>query len=103
MCPPDGWIDLVNEGYHVYVPADAVVSRRELDWEKGMELMDKAGAVIGTDRRRSVTYAARARGDGRVQADLEAREVKVEGLSPPSYPSPLKGEGINKNSGTGRP
>ncbi len=41
-------IDLVNHGYGVYVPADAVVSRRKLDWERGIDLMEKAGAVVGT-------------------------------------------------------
>ena len=30
------------------MPADAVISRRELDWEKGMELIEKAGATVGT-------------------------------------------------------
>ncbi|MGH7891949.1 MAG: hydrolase [Thermodesulfobacteriota bacterium] len=48
VCVLQTAIDLVNDGYHVYVPADAVVSRKELDWEKGIALMDKAGAVIGT-------------------------------------------------------
>jgi nicotinamidase-related amidase len=48
VCVLQTAIDLVNDGYHVYVPADAVVSRKELDREKGLDLMDKAGAVIGT-------------------------------------------------------
>ncbi|MCI0481592.1 MAG: hydrolase [Candidatus Dadabacteria bacterium] len=48
VCVLQTAIDLVNDGYHVYVPADAIVSRRELDREKGLELMDKAGAIIGT-------------------------------------------------------
>ena len=48
VCVLQTAIDLVNDGYRVYGPADAVVSRKELDWEKGIELMDKAGAVVGT-------------------------------------------------------
>ena len=48
VCVLQTAIDLVNDGYRVYVPADAVASRKELDWEKGIELMDKAGAVVGT-------------------------------------------------------
>ena len=48
VCVLQTVIDLVNDGYRVYVPADAVVSRKQLDWEKGIALMDKAGAVIGT-------------------------------------------------------
>ncbi|MEQ9619646.1 MAG: hydrolase [Deltaproteobacteria bacterium] len=48
VCVLQTAIDLVNEGYGVYVPADAVVSRKELDWRKGIELMERAGAVVGT-------------------------------------------------------
>ena len=48
VCVLQTAIDLINDGYHIYVPADAVVSRKELDWQKGIELMDKAGAVVGT-------------------------------------------------------
>jgi len=48
VCVLQTAIDLVNDGYRVYVPADAVVSRKELDWEKGIGLMDKAGAFVGT-------------------------------------------------------
>lgn len=48
VCVLQTAIDLVNEGYRVYVPADAVVSRKEIDWKTATALMDKAGAVIGT-------------------------------------------------------
>ncbi|MEW6144189.1 MAG: hydrolase [Thermodesulfobacteriota bacterium] len=48
VCVLQTAIDLVNDGYRVYVPADAVVSRKELDWEKGIGLMEKAGATVGT-------------------------------------------------------
>lgn len=48
VCVLQTAIDLVNDGYSVYVPADAVVSRRKLDWQKGVDLMEKAGAVVGT-------------------------------------------------------
>ena len=48
VCVLQTAIDLVNEGYRVYVPADAVVSRKNIDWEKGLELMNKAGAFVGT-------------------------------------------------------
>ncbi len=48
MCVLQTAIDLVNDGYRVYVPADAVVSRKEIDWKTAIGLMDKAGAVIGT-------------------------------------------------------
>ncbi|HSC34537.1 MAG TPA: hydrolase [Thermodesulfobacteriota bacterium] len=48
VCVLQTAIDLVNDGYRVYVPADAVVSRKEIDWKMAIDLMDKAGAVIGT-------------------------------------------------------
>ncbi len=48
VCVLQTAIDMVNKGYTVYVPADAVISRRELDWEKGINLIEKAGAVVGT-------------------------------------------------------
>jgi nicotinamidase-related amidase len=48
VCVLQTAIDLINEGYHVYIPADAVISRKELDWQKGIDLMEKAGATVGT-------------------------------------------------------
>lgn len=48
VCVLQTAIDLVNEGYRVYIPADAVVSRKEIDWKMAIGLMDKAGAVMGT-------------------------------------------------------
>ncbi len=48
VCVLQTAIDLINKGYSVYVPADAVISRRRLDWEKGMSLIERSGATIGT-------------------------------------------------------
>jgi nicotinamidase-related amidase len=48
VCVLQTAIDLINAGYRVYVPADGVASRRVLDTERGLALMDKAGAVVGT-------------------------------------------------------
>lgn len=48
VCVLQTAIDLINRGYNVYVPADAVISRRKLDWGKGMDLIEKAGATVGT-------------------------------------------------------
>lgn len=48
VCVLQTAIDLINSGYLVYVPADAVSSRKELDLEKGISLIEKAGAVVGT-------------------------------------------------------
>jgi nicotinamidase-related amidase len=38
--------DLLAEGIEVHVPADAVGSRHELDYERGLERMERAGAVV---------------------------------------------------------
>ena len=35
-------------GIEVHVPADAVGSRHELDYERGLERMERAGAVVST-------------------------------------------------------
>jgi nicotinamidase-related amidase len=40
--------DLLARGVEVHVPADAVGSRHELDYERGLERMERAGAVIST-------------------------------------------------------
>jgi nicotinamidase-related amidase len=40
--------DLLARGIEVHVPADAVGSRHEVDYERGLERMERAGAVVGT-------------------------------------------------------
>jgi nicotinamidase-related amidase len=40
--------DLLADGVEVHVPADAVGSRHTLDYERGLERMERAGAVITT-------------------------------------------------------
>jgi isochorismate hydrolase len=40
--------DLIQKGYEVYVVADAICSRRKLDWEIGLRWMEKKGAMIST-------------------------------------------------------
>ncbi|MFI5004138.1 MAG: isochorismatase family protein [Solirubrobacterales bacterium] len=40
--------DLLERGIEVHVPADAVGSRHTLDYERGLERLDRAGAVIST-------------------------------------------------------
>jgi nicotinamidase-related amidase len=37
---------LVAAGYEVHVPRDAVVSRTMANWEVGLQLMDRSGAVV---------------------------------------------------------
>ena len=40
--------DLIQAGYEVHVVADAVCSRKKLDWETGLRWMEKRGAMIST-------------------------------------------------------
>lgn len=40
--------DLLAAGVEVHVPADAVGSRHPLDYERGLERMERAGAVVST-------------------------------------------------------
>jgi nicotinamidase-related amidase len=40
--------DLLDRGIEVHVPADAVGSRHRLDYERGLERMERAGAVVST-------------------------------------------------------
>ncbi len=40
--------DLLDQGVEVHVPADAVGSRHPLDYERGFERLERAGAVVST-------------------------------------------------------
>jgi isochorismate hydrolase len=40
--------DLIQKGHEVHVVADAICSRRKLDWEIGLRWMEKKGAMIST-------------------------------------------------------
>lgn len=40
--------DLLEQGVEVHVPADAVGSRHSLDYERGLERLQRAGAVVST-------------------------------------------------------
>jgi hypothetical protein len=39
---------LLDRGFEVHVPADAVGSRHPLDYERGLERLERAGAVVTT-------------------------------------------------------
>jgi nicotinamidase-related amidase len=40
--------DLLAKGIEVHVPADAVGSRHAIDYERGLDRLQRAGAVVGT-------------------------------------------------------
>jgi nicotinamidase-related amidase len=40
--------DLLGQGLQVHVPADAVASRHSLDYERGLERLERTGAVVSS-------------------------------------------------------
>jgi len=48
VCVLQTALDLLQRGHRVYVAADAVCSRTELNEQLGLNLMSQAGAVIGS-------------------------------------------------------
>ncbi len=41
-------LDLLEQGYRVFVPADALSSRGKSNWRAGLRVMEQAGAVVGS-------------------------------------------------------
>ena len=48
VCVLQTVLDLIAGGFRVYVPADAVASRSELDWRISLERMASSGATVTT-------------------------------------------------------
>ncbi len=48
VCVSQTVLDLLARGVEVHVPADAVGSRHALDYERGLERLERAGAVVTT-------------------------------------------------------
>jgi nicotinamidase-related amidase len=48
VCVLQTALDLLRQGYQLFVPRDAVCSRKKADWEAGLNLMHMAGAFITT-------------------------------------------------------
>ncbi len=48
ICVWQTFLDLVKKGYTVFVPKDAVCSRKKLDWKAGLELINSAGGIVTT-------------------------------------------------------
>jgi nicotinamidase-related amidase len=46
VCVYQTVLDLLEKGYAVFVPRDAVISRTRENWEVGLALMREAGAII---------------------------------------------------------
>ena len=48
VCVLQTALDLLSEGYRVFIPADAVCSRSKTNWKLALNMMHEAGAVIGS-------------------------------------------------------
>jgi len=48
VCVLGTTLDMLREGIVVHVARDAVISRTRENWETGLQLMDRAGAVISS-------------------------------------------------------
>jgi len=48
VCVQQTVLDLIGQGFRVYVPADAVASRNKFDWEVALKRMEASGATITT-------------------------------------------------------
>ncbi len=55
--------DLLAAGWHVHVPADAVVSRAKANWRVGLDLMRSAGAVVTSTEAALFDLLKEAKGD----------------------------------------
>ena len=48
VCVAQTALELLNLGFRVQVPADAVGSRHRIDWEFALRRLERAGAVVST-------------------------------------------------------
>ncbi len=48
VCVFQSAMDLLTQGFQVFIPADAVSSRRQLDWETGLQRARMAGIIVTT-------------------------------------------------------
>ncbi len=48
ICVWQTFLDFSKRGYTVFVPKDAVCSRKKLDWKSGLELINSAGGIVTT-------------------------------------------------------
>ena len=48
VCIAQTALELLDLGFRVQVPADAVASRHKLDWEFGLRRLEQAGAVVSS-------------------------------------------------------
>lgn len=60
VCVQQTALDLLNEGFRVYVATDAVASRYDVDREFALRRMEQAGAVLTTTEAAAFEWVGRA-------------------------------------------
>jgi len=60
VCVQQTALDLLAQGFRVYVAADAVASRRDLDRDLGLRRMERTGAVLTTTEAALFEWTERA-------------------------------------------
>ncbi len=48
VCVWQTFLDFIKREYTVFIPKDAVCSRRKIDWETGLDLIKTAGGIVTT-------------------------------------------------------
>jgi nicotinamidase-related amidase len=60
VCVAQTALELLDLGFRVQVPADAVTSRRKVDWEFALRRLEQVGAVVSTTEAVLFEWAERA-------------------------------------------
>lgn len=68
ICVLQTALDLLENGYNVHIAADAVISRNDFNWETGLDMAQKAGAVVSVAE--TVIYQLLGRSDVKEFKDI---------------------------------
>jgi nicotinamidase-related amidase len=79
VCISHTALELLDMGFRVQVPADAVTARRRIDWEFALRRLEQAGAVVSTTE--SVLFEWTERSD---RPEFKAISDIIKSLNPPA-------------------
>ena len=79
VCVAQTALELLDLGFRVQVPADAVGSRRKIDWELALRRLEHAGAVVSTTE--SVLFEWTEKSD---RPEFKAISELIKSLNRPS-------------------
>ena len=63
ICVAQTAMDLIKQDYNVWLPVDAVLSRRKLDWQFGIQQMQQTGVRLTTTEALIFSWLGRAEGE----------------------------------------